>query len=471
LSLDDRRRVVELFRERDIINETIAKSSMLQKINLREENKSKLPAMTDLVKQCLEENRWPTPKVSRFAWRFRHSLRKWKKFFHKIFYRNGQVSLQLHYTLKIIPFVNAMNDLFFDQSVIGLESVKSLLDILGLLNALLLGVAVSILTAVSYDDAIAADERYGWGLDGIYWVGQPPSDNSMTNYVRAYYSWYQVPPSSIFLANISDSISLFFIGVLCVVYMYADMVSKMPDANDDALAKETKTDEQIIAADAGFEETSPPNISDLFQHWWNYSKYGILAVMFTTMLGCIFSTFAVQDICFIKYPNYYILHYGEFSFYDSFDPFGSLSTFFKLSAGVTGLIVVGGCGMGTSRRYSFEDDMKESAALRQSLKELKDKWETSNLDDEKLMILYISSLKQAFYFFMACEDILSARAVINSIKTSGLSGHGEIASFIAEISDSGDYYYGIREKLPERIDEEVKNRVSSKYYEKLMRKN
>ena len=68
----------------------------------------------------------------------------------------------------LIPFVNSVNDLIFDSSTPSPESAKSLLDILGLLNALLLASETGILGSVSYSELDSVDIRFGNSTDGSY---------------------------------------------------------------------------------------------------------------------------------------------------------------------------------------------------------------------------------------------------------------------------------------------------------------
>ena len=165
--------------------------------------------------------------------------------------------------------------------------------------------------------------------------------------------------------------------------------------------------------------------------------------------------------------DYYILHYGEFATFETLDPIGMLSSYFKVLAAICGFIVVMSCGMGTSRRYSFEDDMNEARALKVALKSLRIRWESSDFGDGALQKEYIVALRQAFWFFMACDEFVSAKAVLNSLRTSGLLGDPEVMEFVQEIADSGDAYYGIKWHVPEDVDKSVQVRMKGSYYEKL----
>ena len=200
MSREDRRHFVELLKEREVLRLTRNKTEELQRVENRAINKSKLGNADPKELSWLLEGTWEKPQnVPYVLWAIRHSCRKWTKFFTKIFRKSegkdGALTINFLYFLRIIPFVNLMVDLFFDNSPIGSESVKSLLDILGLLNALLLGVAISIMSSVTYDDATEADVRYGFGNEGDnnYWPGAdlaPPAGNTKPNYFHAWVSWW-----------------------------------------------------------------------------------------------------------------------------------------------------------------------------------------------------------------------------------------------------------------------------------------
>lgn len=63
-----------------------------------------------------------------------------------------------------------MYDLFFDDSVITMESIKSLLDVLGLLNALLLGSVLTCISAVDLDVCDTIDNLYYFNPGSGYYT-------------------------------------------------------------------------------------------------------------------------------------------------------------------------------------------------------------------------------------------------------------------------------------------------------------
>jgi hypothetical protein len=96
-----------------------------------------------------------------------HVCQGWYKFFSKILTKqvegnNGKAvyKLRWEYPMRIVPFINFIYDLFLDDSMPSAEGVKNLLDILGLLNALLFGAIVTVFTCVSFNDLTEADNRF-----------------------------------------------------------------------------------------------------------------------------------------------------------------------------------------------------------------------------------------------------------------------------------------------------------------------
>jgi H+/gluconate symporter-like permease len=68
----------------------------------------------------------------------------------------------------LIPFVNTVYDLIFDSSTPSPESAKALLDIVGLLNALLLASETGLLGSFTFDELEAVDIRFSNSTDGGY---------------------------------------------------------------------------------------------------------------------------------------------------------------------------------------------------------------------------------------------------------------------------------------------------------------
>ena len=376
---------------------------------------------------------WPASKswfrdyLSSWGYALFHYCQRWYKFFSKIFikHKDGTTTYRWRYPLQVLPFINTAYDLFFDDTTIKHESVRSLLDILGLINALLLGAALSMFMGVDYSELTQVDERYGYGpvpdlSDGytLWWREQRSfSPDVNLRYAR---------PSVFFFINVAKSISLYFVNVIVVVYVYVDMVGKMPDEDEkedlgevikqsiqelaSTLLNRDKTTEgltavqpvevqgkgkgegvdDILAGDDGdveeedgFERKTKENASTLmFEAWWKYSRYGVILCLFSTILGLYYAVWSCNAAVFIKYPDLWVFDHPAEPFQEpdnyELSPIYGWSVFFK---GVGGLVVgtaVFCCGFGTTYRYSVEDDRKHGLLLRNILKTLKSEWDKVN---------------------------------------------------------------------------------------------
>ena len=147
----------------------------------------------------------------------------WKYFFFKR-NANNEVKFTFRYQLLMrhIPFINFFWDLFFDARPPGQAEVKDLLNMVGLLNALLLATAASIFVSVNYADLILADKLWG-GTSG---------DSALDGYAKYWNTWYVLPPSNQLFFDISMALCMFFIGVIVVVWVFADMMGKTGESRD-----------------------------------------------------------------------------------------------------------------------------------------------------------------------------------------------------------------------------------------------
>jgi len=126
------------------------------------------------------------------------------------------------------------------------------------LIALLLGVVLTTLSAPGYADLIDSDARYtnpnyaassstGFNNYIVYsvyglapalrsnetalatgpWINSPGPARFGNGYVKFWReSGYNKPPSTTFFNYCGNSLVLFFVGVVIIVYIYADQVSK-----------------------------------------------------------------------------------------------------------------------------------------------------------------------------------------------------------------------------------------------------
>jgi len=141
---------------------------------------------------------------------------------YRYIFPHSTFTFRWRYLFKMIPFVNTMWDLFFDESKHSKEAVKSLLDVFALLNALLLGSGLSLASSVTYDDLIKADARFTKNIvDGSAideYTGLP-------YHYKAYWDyWYgESPPSTQFFYYCGNAITLLFVNILILVYVYGDV--------------------------------------------------------------------------------------------------------------------------------------------------------------------------------------------------------------------------------------------------------
>ena len=136
-----------------------------------------------------------------------------------LFHKDGKFSFRYRTIFKLLPLINLFYDLFFDSSPPSSESTKSLLDVLGLLNALLLATAVSAMTQITFNDLVDADNRY---VPDIVDSTNIISDG----YAKYWNTYYTVKPSTQLYINLVNCIGLFFLGILTIVYIYTDMTAK-----------------------------------------------------------------------------------------------------------------------------------------------------------------------------------------------------------------------------------------------------
>ncbi len=73
---------------------------------------------------------------------------------------------------------------------------------------------------------------------------------------------------------------------------------------------------------------------DMFQYWWSWTKYSLLVVFATTVLGCFYAILGVQLLFSINFPDYYIeAHGADISIlYPHYRcPTAYMGTFFRVS--------------------------------------------------------------------------------------------------------------------------------------------
>ena len=134
------------------------------------------------------------------------SLNLWKEWLLSLVHKDGRYIFRVKYWIKSIPFLNFFWDLFFREDSPSYESAKSLLDVLGLINALFLTASAGMLGAVNYEELIAADKRW---LPEVYDQG----NQNITRYHEYWSVFYDLSPSNQLYLDFSTVLTLFFAGI------------------------------------------------------------------------------------------------------------------------------------------------------------------------------------------------------------------------------------------------------------------
>jgi hypothetical protein len=103
------------------------------------------------------------------------------------------------------------------------------------------------------------------------------STNAVKLYPNGYVAYWEAtfshrPPSTLFYTYCGNALSLFFIGVIVIVYIYADQVSKQSDSPDDEKKDHTHARRSRVT----------------YQKWWSYVKYAVLLTCLTTVIGSLY---------------------------------------------------------------------------------------------------------------------------------------------------------------------------------------
>jgi hypothetical protein len=312
----------------------------------------------------------------------------WKYFFYR---KDGsnKPKFGFRYLLLIrhIPFVNFFWDMFFDGRTPGESEVKDLLNMLGLLNALLLESGVGIFASVNFAELTAADELYADPTQGysVWWN----SGNTL-------------PPSNTFYLRIHLALTMFFTGVLAIVWVFSDMLGKIGEGRDVQFWKDfykyqdKKSDEQelkprlsdfqlerLILTTTGrndfdkwryaeYEVTFKPEEIEkmemrrkihreaVFHIYWGYAKYAVILSILNAIIGCFFAVIACDTLFTIKYPDYCMQKTGTSGFSPECPREYSAMITQVIVYGVTIFTVVV-TGLGTGAKYGLEEVKKDEA--------------------------------------------------------------------------------------------------------------
>ena len=95
------------------------------------------------------------------------------------------------------------------------ESVKSLMDVM-LINALLLGGVLTVMTSVDHDTLIKQDQRFHPNAYGVIDYDPKNITQIHTKYHVYWNTWYKIPPSQQFYYYVSTGLGLLFINIMIV---------------------------------------------------------------------------------------------------------------------------------------------------------------------------------------------------------------------------------------------------------------
>lgn len=287
--------------------------------------------------------------------------RKIRPFEQRLF-RKPDGKIRYQFPLHTTPVINMLYDIFFDDTVPKFESCKSLLDVLGLLSALLLASVSGLIGAVSFNDCVEADKRLYFG----------PQNSTYVKYWRTYYTR---PPSAQFYFNTTNAASIFFIVLLMVVFIYVDGVGKVEQArNKKDLDKEQQaqsnpsqktkeTEEANEETEKRWQKEEIERNEKLFAAWWSAAKFSVLLVVLMTVAGCTFCVLSIGVIYIIKYPDYHIEATGRYVDNASDSPTVLSNSTFKTLFVTCAIICAFSCGLGTARKYNLEDMWEEEEFL------------------------------------------------------------------------------------------------------------
>lgn len=320
-------------------------------------------------------------------------LSRCRRHWYKIFGLRGESKFNIMYLLKIMPVSNFMIDLFFDGSTMRPGSVSTLLDAFGLINGLLLAVALDFCVNVEIDEMLEVDERF-WHQEG-------------TGYYDWWHTWFKIEPSQYYYQLVVSSLIILFTNICLVIYVYADMTAKIPepefntheygkyifcqkDQNGKLLQVNTFSSTHknhrhgIITSGYSKQEVIDSSSSLIklkrekilsqkkvqyigMMKWWGWSKYAIVILFLSSFVGVTYIAFAGMQLFICKYPDYFMLQFGriQWGYQDSMRGY-MLATFTATFIGVmVAAIVI--AGFGTTSKYLREDDYDELEWFNQEL--------------------------------------------------------------------------------------------------------
>mmetsp|Transcript_2499 Transcript_2499/g.4540 ORF Transcript_2499/g.4540 Transcript_2499/m.4540 type:complete len:387 (-) Transcript_2499:102-1262(-) len=252
--------------------------------------------------------------------------------------------------LQYTPFVNNLYDLFFDD-VPSLDNIKELLNLIGLIDALMLGISFSVITAVDFGDNTDADARFMI----------PSDDDSVVNGYNELYdsgdhwrlnSVERGAPSAHFAENNMLGIAWLFNSLVLVLIAYFDIVNKK------------------------FEGSTPGRSARLLKEWWNYGRFVIVASGVFAFNGIVAAMAASVPLIYINFPDYYVEKHGRMTSNTNY-PYEMAQTYLDYTW-VTlwvALLMVGVATIFTYREMNKQDRTEEEVQSGQILSQSAQSWE------------------------------------------------------------------------------------------------
>lgn len=226
----------------------------------------------------------------------------------------------LKFVLQHTPILNLLYDLFDETP--SVDAIKEYLNLIGLVDALMLGMAVTFITAASYQDLLDTDKRYlerpGVGEnDGYYELYK-------SSYGRTLFD--DLPPSAKFSYHCYLAVGSLASGLFMAVLTYVDLVNK------------------------NFSSTSRVREEELVAAWWLYARYVCLIAFGLTLCGAIESIAITLDIVVMVFPDYYVEKHGDLKKIHARSPY-SLAVVVIYGIWATFGIALVLLGLGTKNRF------------------------------------------------------------------------------------------------------------------------
>ena len=250
-----------------------------------------------------------------------------------------------------VPLVNLIYDIFVVTAEMNKDSVEKLCNILGLINALLLGAVLTLMTGVSYDDNVSIDQRFTSGGYESYW-----------------YKYYNQPPSVVMFNMVGNSLVMFFLGIIIIVYVYADGIPKMNAPVKRLYLQKLKKRVTELTNKMNVEFAEPDKFdvhleTYLFNAWWKVAKIGVFACFCTSFIGIVYASLACQVLFAMLYPDPYIEEHGDICYSCADCPNGYISLVFKTTLVLAISVTVLGSAYGTRRKIYIINSLNDIECL------------------------------------------------------------------------------------------------------------